>query len=469
MSRTNFVLVQTDDQGRWAVPWRMPELPMPHLAAFAETALELDQFYCASPVCSPSRASVLTGRLPSAHGVHDWIVGSRHPETWPDRYLEGQATTPEVLARAGYQCALSGKWHLGDARTPAPGFEYWYAHRYGGSGYFEAPIWRDGEEAEEERYFTHAVTEQALDFLSTRDLDRPFYLQVNYTAPHHPWVDNHLPEHLAQVEGCDFDSVPREAPHPWTEARPEFREAFANPVPQLAGYAASLIAVDDGFGRILAELDRQGIADTTVVAWFSDNGFSCGHHGIWGKGNGTYPLNFYDNSVRVPCVVRMPGGVTGVSDELLSAASWHATICELAGVAPPRDAYSVSESFADVLTGTREVPNDVVAVVSEYGDGRMVTDGRYVLVLRRGGPDELYDNEEDPEQRRNLVDDPAMADVKGRLASSLADWFARGERPGCSGQGRSVTGYGQLQPVSRGLPDDDSYVQIPCVGLDGVN
>lgn len=456
---TNIVVIQTDDQGRWAVPWRMPELVMPNLAALADDGLELDQLYCASPVCSPSRASVLTGRLPSAHGVHDWLVGDRSPETHPDDYLAGQPTTPEVLARAGYQCAMVGKWHLGDARSPAPGFEYWWAHRYGGGHYFDAPIWRDGEPTEEPRYFTSAVTEQAIDFLQTRDRSRPFYLQVNYTAPHTPWIDSHLPEDLALYEGCDFESVPRETAHPWVEPRSdEFADSFANPEPSLAGYCASLTAVDRGLGSIIDALEAQDAAADTVIIFFSDNGFSCGHHGIWGKGNGTFPLNYFDNSVRLPCVVRLPGGARGVSEELLSAASWHATICELAGVTPPEDRWRLAESFADVLRGERSVANEVVVVVSEYGGGRMITDRSWVFVSRHAGPDELYDMRNDPEQRTNLVDDAKFAQTKADLAAKLENWFADAARPGYSAFDRGVTGYGQLQPVSRGLPDQLTYL-----------
>ncbi len=464
----NFILLQTDDQGRWAVPWRMPELPMPHLARFRTQAVELDQFYCASPVCSPSRASVLTGRFPSAHGIHDWLVGRRHPDAWPDAYLDGQPTTPEILARAGYQCAMSGKWHVGDSQESAPGFEYWYAHQAGGGDYFGAPIWRDGKPASEERYFTHAVTEQALEFLATRDSSRPFYLQVNFTAPHTPWIDNHLPEHLALFDDCDFPSVPREQPHPWVAPRTaDFASAFADPQPHLAGYCASLVAVDEGFGRILDFLDANGLSDNTLVAWFSDNGFSCGHHGIWGKGNGTYPLNFFDNSVRVPCVVRLPGGRTGVSEELLSSASWHATICELAGVRPQVDVHGVTGSFVDVLLGERENPNQVVVVASEYGGARMVTDGRYSLVVRREGPDELYDNQTDPGQQLNLIDAPEHAATHTRLLEALGDWFATAERPGASGWERPVTGSGQIHPMSRGLPAERSYVQSGDEAFDG--
>lgn len=456
--RPNFIVVLTDDQGRWAMPHRMPELVMPHLEDLIDDSLELDQFYCASPVCSPARASLMTGRMPSAHGVHDWIIGNR-PGASDAAYLEGQPTTPEVLADAGYQCAMTGKWHLGDASEPAPGFEYWYAHRYGGGPYFGAPIWEDGEPAEEERYFTHAVTEGALEFLEGRDRTRPFYLQVNYTAPHDPWIDAHPQKYLDHYEGCGFESVPRDERHPWTESRRDFDAAFAHPEPHLAGYCASLTAVDEGLGQIRALLEEHGLAEDTVVVYTSDNGFSCGHHGVWGKGNGTWPLNFWDNSVRVPCIVHVPHGPTGVSDTLVSAASLHPTLCELAGATPPADDWAAAGSVAALLRGEEHASPELVVVVSEYGGARMITDGRWKYVARHDGPSELYDRHADPAERRNLVEEePETADA---LAASLEEWFETRQRGGFTAYQRPVRGTGQLQPVFAERPDRETYAGPP--------
>lgn len=464
MTRPNIVVVLTDDQGRWAMPHRMPELVMPNLEDLLEDSLDLDQFYCASPVCSPARATMLTGRMPSAHGVHDWIVGD-DPRSSDARYLAEQPTTPQVLAEAGYQCAMSGKWHLGDSSQPEPGFEYWFAHRYGGGPYFDAPIWRDGDPATEQRYFTHAVTESALDFLETRDKERPFYLQVNYTAPHDPWLDdNHPEQYRAHYAETDFPSVPRDERHPWTEPRRDFDEAFADPVPRLVGYCASLTAVDEGLGQIRALLAEQGVADDTVVIFTSDNGFSCGHHGMWGKGNGTWPLNFWDNSVRVPFVIHLPGGPTGVSDTLVSAASLHPTLCELAGVAPQADDWAAAGSVAALVRGEDFEAPDLVVVVSEYGGGRMITDGRWKLVARFDGPTELYDLATDPGEQHNLADE--QPDVARDLADSLTQWFRGRERGEYSAYQRAVRGHGQLQPATSGLPDAQTYVQTPVNGTD---
>ncbi|MFJ9176482.1 sulfatase-like hydrolase/transferase [Streptomyces sp. NPDC102360] len=457
----NFVVVLTDDQGRWAMPHRMPELHMPHLARLMDDAVELDQFYCASPVCSPARASLMTGRMPSAHGVHDWLVGERHPDAEPDHYLAGQPTTPEVLADAGYACMMSGKWHVGHSQWPAPGFTDWYAHRYGGGPYYDAPVWSpDGTPTAQEGYLTHAITDNAVRFLRERDRGRPFYLQVNYTAPHDPWIDNHPRQYLDRYADCDFPSVPREPRHPWTNPRRRaFQAAFDDPAANLAGYCASLTAVDEGLAGLRAELEAQGVWESTVLLFTADNGFSCGHHGLWGKGNGTFPLNFWDNSVRVPAVVRVPGGTRGVSDRLISAASWHATVCELAGVRPPDDQWGVSEPFADLLRARPAPRPETVVVLAEYGQGRMITDGRWKLVVRSEGPGELYDHADDPDERTNLFGTPATRGAQQDLTAALHDWFAHHERAGMSAYHRRVTGHGQVHPLSRGRDDEATYVQ----------
>ena len=460
----NVIVIMTDDQGCWAMPGQMPELQMPNLEALISDALQLTRFYCASPVCSPTRASILTGRVPSAHGVHDWIVGERDPEAWPDHYLAGQPTTPEVLGRGGYQCWLSGKWHLGFSRDPAPGFTRWYAHRYGGGPYVGAPVWRDGEPVDEERYLTHAITEEALGFLRERDPDAPFYLQVNYTAPHDPWLEGHPEEYTSIYHGCSFPSVPREPRHEWTRDRNAFDGAFQDPIPRLVGYCASLTALDAGIGQIMDLLSTEGIQEDTIVFFTSDNGFNCGHHGIWGKGNGTWPLNFWDTSVRVPMVARVPGGARGTCDALVSATALHATICDLAGVELPTDQWRAEESVAPLLRGEAQEGAGVVVVAAEYGAGRMITDGRWVYVHRTTGPDELYDRDTDPGERCNLIEDAAHTSTRARLHHELLAWYSTRERSDMRACDRDVRGFGQIHPVSRGLPDAVTYATRPSPG-----
>ncbi|WP_203567477.1 sulfatase-like hydrolase/transferase [Aestuariimicrobium ganziense] len=453
VAHPNIVVLLTDDQGPWSVPWLMPELQMPELQRLRDEGLELSQVHCASPVCSPARASLMTGMVPSAHGIHDWIS----PDGQQHQFLAGIPTTGEVLAGAGYQCMMSGKWHVGWAQHPAPGFEDWYAHRFGGSEYVNAPIWRDGEPADEPRYFTRAVADEAVDFLKARDRERPFYLYVATTAPHTPWLRGHPDDLTSRYADCDFESVPREPRHEWAR-RSDFDESFADPIPSLVGYAAALTGVDECLGALRAELKAQGVWDDTIVVFLGDNGFSCGHHGIWGKGNGTVPLNLWDNSVRVPCVVRMPGGATGRSQALLSSASLHATLCELAGVDLPATD-QVEGSFADVVRGQAADGDEVVVVASEYGGARMITDGRHALTLRHDGPDEFYDRADDPDERHNLIDDPGRAGVRDDLTAALRDWYAARADPERDAWARPVAGYGQNHPVWDERAAHEGYVQ----------
>src|SRR5262249_42696166 len=126
--RPNVIVILTDDQGCWAMGCAgNREIRTPHLDRLAATGTRLDNLFCVSPVCSPARASLLTGRIPSQHGVHDWIrggniAGDLGPGSRPLRYLQGLTGYTDVMAAHGYACGLSGKWHLGDSASPQHGF-----------------------------------------------------------------------------------------------------------------------------------------------------------------------------------------------------------------------------------------------------------------------------------------------------------------------------------------------------------
>lgn len=469
--RPNFVFILTDDQGPWAVPWKMPELYMPNLQELAEEGTVFDNFYCASPVCSPARASILTGRMPSAHGIHDWLVGTRSPEAYPDKYLDDLVTLPAVLAGAGYRCGMSGKWHVGEAREPAPGFTHWYAHRYGGGPYYNAPIWKDGQEAEEPDYLTDAIADHAVAFLEQVS-DQPFFLEIATTAPHDPWDgDNHPDELLDLYADCDFPSVPREPRHPWTQPRKkDFEHAFTDPKTSLRGYCAALSGVDRLIGRVRKTLENRGLAEHTIIFYMADNGFSCGHHGVWGKGNGTYPLNFWENSIRVPFVAYVPPQLRDSEqpafvDSHVSAVSFFPTVCELAGVEPPVDPLRAGASLTGYLDDQSPDPEPVI-VYDEYGGGRMIRSGRWKYVTRFDGPTELYDLDTDPHEHDNRANDPKLAEIRDDLHRTLNEWFARHETPLHRAFEQPVAGYGQIHPTWR--RDQERRYAGPGQTLDGV-
>ncbi|MDQ4098523.1 MAG: sulfatase-like hydrolase/transferase, partial [Actinomycetota bacterium] len=427
--RPNVVMIVSDDQGAWALGCQgASDLSTPALDGLARDGALFPQSFCASPVCSPARASLLTGRMPSAHGVHDWIRGESYGivEDHEIDYLHPFATTPRILADHGWRGGYSGKWHLGTGRQPASGFTYWYAHRSGDGPYRGAPVWRCGDRVQESRYITDAITEEAMSFLDqTLADDAPFYLAVNYTAPHSPWVDQHPAEWLAMYEETSFQSCPQPEPHPWFSWEPgPVSEAMKDPRPSLQGYFASISAMDAGIGSILRRLDQHGLRESTVVVFTSDNGFSCGHHGIWGKGNATWPLNLWEESVRVPLIISQPGRIRpGVMQDLVSACDLHPTVLELCGVPVPDSPLLAGRSIASQLTGQAPAGAQVETVMAfdEYGGTRMVRSRDWKYIARRDGPHELYHLTEDPAERHNRADDPASAAIQDDLHGVLYD------------------------------------------------
>ncbi|OQA40262.1 MAG: Arylsulfatase [Chloroflexi bacterium ADurb.Bin325] len=220
----NILFILADDQGAWALGCAgNSEIRTPNLDRLAATGTRCENFFCASPVCSPARASILTGRIPSQHGVHDWLRAGNYAAEGPSvEYLQGQPGYTDFLAAAGYTCGLSGKWHLGDSYRAQKGFSYWAVHATGGGPYYGAPMIggpllrpeavREGELYAEPRYVTDVITDNALAFLETQaGAGRPFYLGVHYTAPHSPWDrDNHPTElYDGYRRDCPFESIPR--------------------------------------------------------------------------------------------------------------------------------------------------------------------------------------------------------------------------------------------------------------------
>lgn len=448
--RTNIIVIMSDDQGPWAMGCAgTPEIRTPNLDALAATGTRFTRFFCASPVCSPARASVLTGQIPSQHGVHDWIergsVASEGRE--PIRYLEGKPCYTDVLAEAGYTCGLSGKWHLGDSLTPQHGFTHWYTHQRGGGPYYGAPMIRNGELVDEPGYLTDAITDDALAFIDREaNADQPFYLSVHYTAPHSPWIDAHPEDVVARYADCDFASIPRDPIHPWALPgwAPEPDSALWRA--QLTGYFAAVTAMDANIGRILNRLDELDIARNTLVVFLSDNGFNCGHHGLWGKGNASFPLNMYDESVMVPCIMRWPGHVpAGIAcDALTSALDIAPTLLDLVGLAMPNADVLPGSSFRHLLADDTSPHRQHVVIHDEYGPVRMIRSETWKYVHRTPyGPHELYNLVTDPGERMNLVDDPDAATTLTELRGQLDAWFVRYADPAVDGRHEAVTGSGQ--------------------------
>lgn len=452
----NILFILTDDQGPWALGCAgNSEIRTPTLDALAARGLRFENFFCTSPVCSPSRASLLTGRIPSQHGVHDWIRAGNHRGEYacadPVEYLRGQTAYTDLLAEAGYVCGMSGKWHLGNGNQPQKSFAHWFVHARGGGPYNDAPMIVDGEVTDVPGYVTDVITDDALAFLDERaGDDRPFYLSVHYTAPHSPWIDEHPEEIVASYEDCPFASCPQEPPHPW--ARADYADTDARE--KLKGYFAAVTAMDASVGRLLERLDARGLRESTLVVFTSDNGFNCGHHGLWGKGNGTFPLNMYDTSVKVPLIVSHPGRIVEgeIAEALASGYDVMPTLLDYAGVANPEGDRLPGRSFAPLLRGEEGAPRGDVVVFDEYGPVRMIRDERWKYVHRYPyGPHELYDLAADPGERTNLADSDAAeaTEARAELRARLEEWFNRYVDPAIDGARHRVYGRGQLRMVGR--------------------
>jgi choline-sulfatase len=467
--RPNVIVILSDDQGSWAMGCAgNHEIRTPAIDRLAAEGTRLDRFFCASPVCSPARASLLTGQIPSQHGVHDWLAEGNMPADprGPIRYLDGKPAYTDVLAESGYTCGLSGKWHLGDSLAPQHGFAHWYAHQRGGGPYRNAPMIRDGVPYEEPAYLTDAITDDALGFIEAQvDGGDPFYLSVNYTAPHSPWIDNHPQELVDAYADCPFATIPRDPIHPWAvpglAPEPEserWRE-------QLKGYFAAVTAMDANIGRIVDLLDRRGLRENTLVVFLSDNGFSTGHHGLWGKGNSSFPLNMYDTSILVPAIFSQPGAVpTGVvRAEMVSALDFPHTLLAMLGLEMSNAEELPGRSFAHLLSDdaeSRDDHRDEIVIFDEYGPVRMIRTGTWKYIHRYPyGPHELYDLTNDPGERDNLVDADDQQERVAKMRYRLERWYHRWVDPAADGAREAVTGTGQIDRAGLGSEGRPNYLQ----------
>lgn len=457
--KPNILFILSDDHGVWANGcYGNHEIITPNIDNLAERGTRFENFFCVSPVCSPARASILTGRIPSQHGIHDYLCdGNGYENQESIEFLEGQRGYTDFLNEHGYQCALSGKWHMGDSFRPQKGFSFWYCHQKGGGPYYGAPMVRDGKAVTEERYITDVITDEALRFLDIRDKSRPFYLSVHYTAPHSLWIDNHPEEYVKLYEDCAFETCPQGEPHPW--ALTDIMPGYTNPRENLKGYFAAVTAMDYNIGRLIKRLEDEGILEDTLIIFTGDNGMNCGHHGIWGKGNGTFPMNMYDYSVKVPFIISHPGVLPEgkVCDELFSAYDIMPTLLDYLGIENPEADKLPGRSFLPLLKG-ETMDEKPVMVFDEYGPVRMIRTKEYKYIHRYVyGPNEFYDLKTDPNEDNNLIDHPEYQDIIGEMKRKMDTWFNKYVDPEIDGAREPVMGGGQKNLAGLRGPMYDVY------------
>lgn len=460
--KPNVLLVLTDDQAPWAFATAVkagefPDVPVPFTPNFDRLATEgarFTNFFCTTPVCSPARASLWTGRYASELGIPDFIPQPGHKLYDPKSpvALDPNATTTlaEMMKSAGYHTGLVGKWHLGDWTAEGNehfhptkhGFDYFMGLTGGGTTPDNPTLEEDGQIREFEGLTTDILTDRAVDFIR-QNQNQPFFLCLATRAPHGRWLP-----------------VAEEDWQPYAEMDPTI-PAFPglnvkNVKKMMREYLASTSGVDRNLGRLLDTLDENHLADDTIVIVTSDHGFNMGHNGIWHKGNGIwatikrppgewhngtrvisdkYRPNLYDNSLRVPMVIRWPEKVAPGSIITRSATSLDLfpTLSQIVGYTPKEKL--AGRSLVPLLTGlTPETWND--DVYSEYdmihyavASMRSYRTPNYKLIRdsHNKDRDEFYDLKNDPSESNNLIRDPdpqIQAEIKRldeKLQTHLAD------------------------------------------------
>lgn len=415
--RPNIVFIYTDDQAPWAIGVSgHPHAKTPRLDALFRQAAYLQNAFTTTPVCSPSRAGLLTGRYGSELGITDWL----HPRAEPKAGLKpGTLTWVELLRRAGYRTGLVGKWHLGltDEMHPTQfGYQYFMGFRGGGTSP-DNPTLEKGGTAQKFAGFTPDIlTQHAFEFI--RDAgNQPFCLSLHFRAPHARWLP------VAEEDWSPFASLDPTIPNP------DYPKLDIPRVKQMTNeYLASVHSVDRNVGRLMTLLDERRLTDNTVVIFSSDHGYNMGHNGISHKGNGHWVLtepppgtdnipkgqrpNMYDHSIRVPTAVRWPGMTKpgSVVENTVSNLDWFPTLLAMAGVPMPKEITMRGRSMVPLLQGNQVEWND--DLYAEYSTKhqsrthmRMYRTPQWKLVrdFLNAGRDELYDLKNDPGETNNLI------------------------------------------------------------------
>jgi N-acetylglucosamine-6-sulfatase len=426
-------------------------LETPHIDRLAREGAWLANAFHAVPLCSPNRASILTGQYPSRHGIIDNVARNRMSHR-----LE---TFPRALQREGYETGFLGKWHMGNDPTPRPGFDFWAA--IPGQGRSVDPeLYEDGRIHTVEGYITDVLTDRAVAFIE-RDRAGPFFLYIGHKAIHPDArqlddgsVDLSVPRgyvpaprHLGRYEekvlprrANVISSLDELADKPalrralLNKSSPEIVEMFGeaeldpgSSEETIRRRAEMLLAVDDGVGRIVDALDRRGILDETFILFTSDNGFFYGEHGL--SIERRLP---YEESIRTPFIVRYPGVAKAGSrlEELVVSVDIAPTVLDVAGV--PIGDHIQGRSLVSLLQGKatdwrRSAFIEFYTYENPFPwlldmDYRAIRTDRYKYIHWMQHPDEneLYDLVEDPYETRNLIGDPGMAGIVTDLRAEMA-------------------------------------------------
>ena len=461
MTKTNIVFIMSDDHAAHAISAYGSRVnSTPNLDRIAHEGMRMDAVYCTNSICSPSRASILTGTYSHMNGVSSiWTEMDYRVPTFVD-----------VLHTAGYRTAMFGKWHLGEHGVSLPrGFDTWKI--FPGQGDYVDPQMIDEHGTTiVEGYATDIVTDLSMDWLDGLSEDEPFCMMVHHKAPHRPWVpdekhahlyaDGSIPEpetffddnasrskavrgvHMTIADDMGGEDLKVDLPD---ELRgPENREARMRWKYQIymRDYLQCIQSIDDNVGRLLDHLEERGLAENTLVVYTSDQGFFLGDHGWFDK------RLMYDQSLQMPMLMKWPAQIEAGtrSEAIITNVDFAATFLDACGIeADAALPSSQGRSFLPLLRGENVVDwpdamyyrywehdDPIHAAPAHYG---IRTDSYKLLYFYGAGlgvpgasetlfePEwELYDLAADPEEMRNVANEPAYAQIKADLEVKLAEY-----------------------------------------------
>lgn len=433
--RRNVIFILVDDQRYDAMGFLNPLLETPNMDRMASEGVFFKNAFVTTALCSPSRATILTGQYMHNHGIVDNNEAS----------TEGLVFFPEYLQDAGYETAFVGKWHMGEASdAPQRGFDHWVSFEGQGDYYpgdnpnRESVLNVNGESVPQRGYITDELTDYALDWLDgERDADKPYFLYLSHKAVHadfypaEPYRDQYADAGI-ELPASAADTEENYAGKPmWVRNQRNSWHGVDFPYHSdldvreyLRRYYQTLSSVDDSLGRILAFLEENGLAESTTILFMGDNGFLFGEHGLIDK------RNAYEESMRVPLLAYSPGHFPAgaVVETLAANLDIAPTVLELAGIAErPEQLEGVSllpAITADAPGQGRE--EFLYEYYWEYDFPHTPTTfairtPEYKLIQYHGvwDTEELYDMVNDPNEMTNRIDDPELIDIKASLRHRL--------------------------------------------------
>jgi uncharacterized sulfatase len=429
-TKYNLISIVTDDQAHWSIgAYGNKETRTPNMDRLAREGARFLKAYTVTPVCSPSRASFLTGKYGTELGITDWIS--------PEQAQEGMGlpisavTWPQVLQKNGWRTALIGKWHLGEKPQFHPtrrGFDHFYGFLSGGNQPMDPVLEVNGKTERLTGSLPDLLTNEALRFV-TESKDRPFALLLHFRAPHTPYAP--VPETDSLVFRDLDPTIPPFKGIDVAQTKRFYRE-----------YYASVHSVDRNLGRLLALLDELKLTEKTIVMFTSDHGYNIGQHGIHTKGNGFWMAggasgpkrpNMWDTSLQIPLIIRWLGVVRAGSEitETVTNLDNFASVLGMLNVSLPKQVQQHGLDFSPLLRGEKPKRwRDAVFGQYDLHNGglafmRMIRTSEWKLVRHHMARqmDEMYDLQNDPGETRNLYNEAQHRDTRKALQQRLTAWM----------------------------------------------